>query len=90
MACRSSGVLLTHKLIAQGQIKLVSIHATETAAGAAVVKVFDGLDNTGTEVARITLAANQTIEFDMHGVICTTGLYYEELSGSAAVSVEFN
>ena len=87
--CRTSGVLTSSAIVVTNQVILISIHATEVAGAASIIKVFDGSDNTGKEVARLTLAANQTIEFDMHGVICRTGLYYEETSGAAAVSIEF-
>lgn len=88
-SCRSSGVLTTSALVTDMQSILISIHATEVGSSTATVKVFDGVDNTGTEIARIGLTAGQTIEFDMHGVLCRSGIYYEETSGQAAVSVEF-
>ena len=90
--CRTSGVLTAHKIVFTGQCKLISIHATEVAGSPALatIKVFDGEDNTGIEVARITLAASESKEFDMHGVLCRTGLYYEETTGDAAVSIEFS
>ncbi len=87
--CRSSGVLTGSALIASGQVKLISIHATEVGGGAAVIKIFDNTAASGKEIARMTLAANQTIEFDMHGVLAMTGLYFQEVSGAVAVSVEF-
>ena len=87
--CRSSGVLVEDTLIVSGQVKLISIHATEVGGAAAVIKVFDNTAASGKEIARLTLAANQTIEFDMHGVLCMTGLFFEEVSGAVAVSIEF-
>ena len=87
--CRSSGVLTASAIVSSDRALLTSIHATEVGGAAATVKVFDGTDNTGKEVARITLSANQTIEFDMHNVICSNGIYFEETTGAAAVSVEF-
>tara|TARA_R110000787_G_scaffold285407_1_gene400921 strand:- start:532 stop:810 length:279 start_codon:yes stop_codon:yes gene_type:complete len=87
--CRTSGVLTANALIYTGKVKLISIHATEVGAGAAVIKVFDNTAASGKEIARLTLAANQTIEFDMHGVLCMTGLYFQEVSGAVAVSIEF-
>jgi len=87
--CRSSGVLTSDKLVVTGQVKLISIHATEVGGSAAVIKVFDNTAASGKEIARMTLTANQTIEFDMHGVLCTNGLYFEEVSGAVAVSIEF-
>ena len=87
--CRTSGVLTASAVVARHQCKLISIHATETAGAMAQIKVFDGTDNTGLEVARIILAAGQTLEFDMHGVICSVGLFYEETSGNANTYVHF-
>ena len=87
--CRSSGVLVEDTLIVTGQVKLISIHATEVAGNAAVIKVFDNTAASGKELARLTLAGNQTIEFDMHGVLAMTGLYFKEVSGEVAVSVEY-
>ncbi len=87
--CRSSGALSTDKLIVTGQVKLISIHAIEVAGNAAVIKVFDTSAASGKELARLTLAGNQTIEFDMHGVLAMTGLYFQEVSGAVAVSIEF-
>ena len=87
--CRSSGVLTASTLVVTGQVKLISIHATEVAGNAAVIKVFDNTAASGKELARLTLAGNQTIEFDMHGVLAMTGLYFKEVSGAVAVSVEY-
>ena len=87
--CRSSGVLTESALIVTGQVKLISIHAAEVGGGAAVVKIFDNTAASGKEIARMTLTANQTIEFDMHGVLAMTGLYFQEVSGAVAVSVEY-
>ena len=87
-ACRSSGVLTASTLIFTGQCKLVSIHATAIGAPT-VIKVWDNTAASGKEIARINLQPDSTIEFDMHGVICSNGLYLEESSGAMAVSVEF-
>ncbi len=87
--CRSSGVLTSSGIVSNSRALLTSIHATEVGGSAATIKIFDGTSNSGKEVARITLSANQTIEFDMHNVICTDGIFFEEVSGAVAVSVEF-
>ena len=87
-ACRSSGVLTASALVFTGQCKLISIHATSVGAPA-LIKVWDNTAASGKEVARITLAPDSTIEFDMHGIICATGLYLEEVSGAMACSVEY-
>lgn len=89
-SCRSSGVLTGSAVVARGQTKLVSVHAAAIGAPT-TVKVFDGLDNTGKELARIILQPDTSVEFDMHGVICSTGIFVEEIAGGAmATSVEFN
>ena len=88
-SCRSSGVLTSSQTVFSGQCKLISIHACEVSGSAASLKVYDNTAASGKEIARIILSANQTVEFDMHGVICSTGLYFEETSGSVAVSIEF-
>ena len=79
--------------------KLISIHATNVNS-ATTIYVFDSNTTaTGTELARINLAANQTIEFDMHGVICKKGIYVAERAlndaigastgGAMAVTIEY-
>jgi len=88
-ASRSSGVLLEDKIVFSGQCKLMSIHTTNTTTDICVLKVYDGIDNTGIEVARITVGNKQTIEFDMHGVLCKTGIFYEEVDDGLATSIEF-
>ena len=87
--CRSSGVLAADKIISNEHCLLISIHACETGSSTAEIRVFDGTSAAGTEIARIVLAANQTIEFDMHGVLARNGLFFKKQSGSVACSVEF-
>ena len=89
-SCRSSGVLTASGVVFSGKCKLISIHACEVDGSAATVKVWDNASAaSGKELARIVLAANQTIEFDMHGVICSNGIFFEEDAGQVAVSIEF-
>ena len=88
-ASRTSGVLTASAIVNRGQCKLMSIHVCETAGALAQIKVFDGTSNSGVEIARLILAAGQTVEFDMHGVLCKTGLYFEETTGAVACSIEF-
>lgn len=88
VACRSSGVLTASAVVFTGQCKLVSIHATSIGAPT-IIKVWDNTAASGKELARITLNPDATIEFDMHGVICSNGLYLEEVSGAMAASVEY-
>ena len=90
-SCRSSGLLTGNTQVFNGQCKLISIHYHNVNGAPSTIKVFDGTDNTGKELARITLdgAQTNTVEFDMHGVICSNGIYYEETSGNAEVFIHF-
>ena len=94
--CRSSGVLGADKLIVTGKTKLVSIHAAIFVTGgtAATVNVYDGVDNSGTKIAMIKNSTNgyYNLEYDMHGVLCSTGLFLEVIeagSSTVDVSIEF-
>ena len=96
-SCRSSGVLGASKLIVTGRTKLVSIHAAlfVTGGDAVTINVYDGTDNTGTKIAMIAHSTNgyYNLEYDMHGVLCNTGLYLEVAeagSSTVNVSIEFN
>jgi len=84
--CRSSGLLDSSQIVVTGRCKLVSIHVTSI-SGPATVKVFDGTDNSGKEVARLTVGVDhqtggtpptytqdETLESDMHGVIMHNGI----------------
>jgi len=107
-ACRSSGIETASAVISGERCKLVSIHAVYTGTtGTTTVSVWDNASaGSGKELARIILVgsdptapthpaaalAYRNIEFDMHGVIATNGLYLTISTGSgtgAAVSVEF-
>tara|TARA_R100000406_G_scaffold20170_3_gene12375 strand:- start:1104 stop:1394 length:291 start_codon:yes stop_codon:yes gene_type:complete len=92
--CRSSGVQTASAVVNAGRCKLISIHAQLTGVAATTVKVFDNASAaSGTELARIIMEnPNETIEFDMHGVLALNGLYLDISTGGgtgAAVSVEF-
>lgn len=90
-SCRSSGILTASGKVFVGKCKLISIHVNNDSGAPCQVKVFDGTDNTGKELARFDLdgVATQNVEFDMHGVICSVGLFYEETSGNANTFVHF-
>ena len=99
-SCRSSGIKTASSVISSERCKLISIHAQYTGGGdSTFVKLFDNTAASGKELLRIVLndAGSPTspncIEFDMHGVICSNGLYLQIETGGttgAAVSVEFN
>ena len=107
-ACRSSGIKTASAVISGERCKLVSIHAAYTGTtGVTTVSVWDNASAaSGKELARIILrdgdpagappavgtANSPNIEFDMHGVIASNGLYLSISTGTgtgAAVSVEF-
>ena len=95
-SCRSSGVLTASAVVSAERCKLVSIHAQLTGTNPTTVRVFDNSSAaSGKELARIILKDPEgphAIEFDMHGVIASNGLYLDIATGAgigAAVSVEF-
>ena len=100
MVCRTSFVQTSSTQIVKGQTKLISVHAVRTGAPAPVtIKLFDVASSSdaasSNEVCRIVfddpnIDSNSAsmIEYDMHGVLCTSGIYLE-ITGTAAVSVEF-
>ncbi len=66
-----------------------------TGAGATTtIRVFDNTAASGKELARVITEPNApAVEFDMHGVIASNGLYLDISTGAgtgAAVSVEFS
>lgn len=105
MNCRTSGVLSNDAVISINPCRLVSIHVTcrANAADEYILKIYDSKDNdfTGnTEIARLVFNGNtqaQNVEFDMHGVLCSEGLYADVTAPASpdaeshfAFSVEFN
>ena len=95
-ASRTSGVLgaTATNLVTVGQCKLMSIHACENAGATSVIEIHDcaaTADKTaGNMVAQISLTANQSIEYDMHGVLMKLGIVAHEASGDASFSIEFS
>jgi len=94
-ASRSSGVLTASAVVSGSRCKLMSIHVQNLGAGAdTTIKLFDNASTaTGKELTRIVVSPQiGPTEFDMHGVIASSGLYLEISTGAgtgAAVSVEF-
>jgi hypothetical protein len=104
VGCRSSGVLSASKIISGNRCRLTSIHVSCIAGGpdTYTLKIYDSKDTTltgNTEIARLVFSGTtqtQNVEFDMHNVLCSEGLY-AEVTGSPidptsyiAYSVEFN
>jgi len=102
--CRSSGVLALSSIISGNRCRLVSIHVSGNAEAADTItlKIYDSKDATltgNTEIARMVYSGQtqtQNIEYDMHEVLCSEGLYAEvtQVGSNAltyiAYSVEFN
>ena len=89
--CRSSGLILADKLVYTGQCKLVSIHAMNShASDATTIVVYDNVAGSGDIVAKILLSAGLSLEYDMHGVICGTGLYVDVTAGTPELTLEFS
>ncbi len=88
-SCRSSGLLQADAQVFTGQCKLISIHVCNDGGAPFTCKVFDGTDNTGKEVARFLVPSGETMEFDMHGVIMSNGIFYEESNGNGSVFINF-
>ena len=98
--CRSSGVLTASEAVSGERSRLVSVHCVRTGAGAATtVRLFDNASAaSGKEMIRIILdpgdpASPQMVEMDLHGAICSNGIYLDISTGAgtgAAVSVHFS
>ena len=92
-SCRSSGLLTVNTQVFTGQCKLISIHVSADNGAPVLIKVFDGTANTDKEVARITAQPDTSVEFDMHGVLMSNGIYYEEIKtggfGDASSFINF-
>lgn len=93
-SCRSSGVLTSSAVVSAERCKLISIHLMPTGNAPTTARVFDNIAASGKELARVILEPNSpALEFDMHGVIASNGLYLDISTGAgtgAAVSVEYN
>lgn len=93
VTCRSSGVNTASAVVNAGRTRLISIHAACTGSAPTTIKVFDNASAaSGTELARMILQPESSLEFDMHGVLALNGLYLSISAGAgegAAVSVEF-
>lgn len=89
--CRSSGLITADTLVYTGQCKLVSIHALNShGSTATTIVVYDNIAGSGTIVAKILLGAGLSLEYDMHGIICGTGLYVDVTAGTPELTLEFS
>ena len=93
VGCRSSGVITntgaSGTTVVSGQIKLISVHGANSSGSAITATIFDNTTNSGKIVARITVPANGSIEFDMHGVLCMNGLHAVVNSADLDITVEY-
>lgn len=90
-SCRSSGLITADGLIFKGRCKLISIHGVNygiTGGGPSteaisIVLYDNGTAGSGKIVGSMTIniadtaagSMGQSLEFDMHGVICHNGLW---------------
>mgnify|MGYP001333293782 CR=1 FL=1 len=98
--CRSSGILVASDTVSGERSRLVSVHCQRTGAGApTTVRLFDNASAaSGKELIRIILdptdpASPPIIEMDLHGVICSNGIFLDISTGTgtgAAVAVHFS
>jgi len=88
-SCRSSGLLTASKQVFTGKCKIVSIHVCNDGGAPFTCKVFDGTDNSGKEVARFLVQPDTTMEFDLHGVLMSEGIFYEETTNNGSVFINF-
>mgnify|MGYP003148632663 CR=1 FL=1 len=98
--CRSSGLITADTKVFSGRCKLVSIHACNLHANTAtIIIIYDNTAASGKVVAKLiipgvaTAAGNaiggNTIEYDMHAVICDNGLYVDVTSGTPELTIEY-
>lgn len=65
-----------------------ALHET-TGSAAATLDIYDGLDTTGSFVARINLTAGQSVRdyFDFEGIRLVTGIFLNVISGSVGGTI---
>ena len=89
--CVGSGVKSTDAVAYVGRCALKSIHATNASGSTFTVQVWDSGTATTSgkvEIARMVLASNGSLEYDMHGRICAEGLYVD-VTGTGTYSLEW-
>ena len=87
---RTSGALTSSALVFSGRVRLISVHvANSHGSTASTINIYDNTAGSGTIVAKLIIPATDCREYDMHGVICDTGLYTDISGGTASVTVEF-
>lgn len=93
MSCNSSGVLVASTVVYANRCHFVSIYATSTTNALFTLKVWDSDSSTISgkkEVVRLNLkGVAETLEYDMHRVLLTEGLYVEVAAGSGVFSLNY-
>ncbi len=89
--CAGSGVKTADAVVQVGRCSLQGIKATNVSGSTFTVQVYDSATATTSgkvEIARMVLAANGSLEYDMHGRMCAEGLYVD-ITGSGTYSLEW-
>jgi len=89
--CAGSGVKTADAVVQVGRCSLQGIKATNVSGSSFTVQVYDSATATTSgkvEIARMVLAANGSLEYDMHGRMCAEGLYVD-ITGSGTYSLEW-
>lgn len=88
-ACRSSGLLTADTLVYTGQVRVASLFVQETAGSTASIIIYDNTAASGDIIAKVVLAANAKNDIDLHGVLCTKGIYFKEASGAVNCFINY-
>ena len=85
--CRSSGVKAASSLIFSGSVRLMSVHASNMhLTEDATLIIYDNTAASGVQLLSLVLEPKKSIECDMHGVLCTNGLYVAFGNGPAGAA----
>ena len=88
-ACRSSGLMTADTLVYTGQVRVASIFVQETAGSAATIIVYDNTAASGDIIAKVILASGARQDIDLHGVLCTKGIYFKESAGAVNCFINY-
>ena len=88
-ACRSSGKLTADTLVHTGQVRVASFFVQESAGSTAEIAIYDNTAASGNEIARVGLPATIGRDVDLHGVLCTTGIYFKVVSGAVNCFINY-
>ena len=88
-ACRSSGKLTADTLVYTGQVRIASIWVQESGGSTAEIAIYDNTAASGDEVARVKLTSGLGHDIDLHGVLCSNGIYFKEVSGAVTCFINY-